>query len=303
MKKLIGVLMGLALLPVAFMAGCGNNNSGPTGPGSPTRTRTATATPTVTLTPSVTSTKTATATSISTNTLTVTATGTSTKTVTVTSTQTETPTTTATPLVTQAPVNLGSASTYAVLGASDLTNSGSTNLCGDLGLWAGTSIGAGYVFSCGGVSHVTDTAAQTAQGDLTIAMGDAAGRTNPASVSGDLGGLTITPGLYASSGTLALTGTLILDAQGDPNAVFIFQIAGTLTTATSSLVTLNGGAKATNVFWNVGTSCALGATSSFKGTIMTGTLIAFNTGAALEGRALAKTEVTMLANTISVPVP
>ncbi|HEY5038012.1 MAG TPA: ice-binding family protein, partial [bacterium] len=159
--------------------------------------------------------------------------------------------------------------------------------------------------SCGGVNHVTDTAASNAQGDLTIAYNDAAGRTTPALVAGNLGGQTLYPGLYKSTGSLEISsGDLTLDAQGNVNGVFIFQIASTLTTTPGRQVILAGGAKATNVFWQVGSMCSLDTTTVFKGTIMAHNQITLNTGAVLEGRALSQIEqVTMLSNTITKPAP
>ncbi len=215
------------------------------------------------------------------------------------------PTPTATAQAGQLPVNLNSAANFVVLAYSQVTNLGPTTLCGDLGLSPGSSAGGGYVMSCGGVKHVTDTTAANAKGDLTIAYTDAAGRTNPALIAGNLGGRTLFPGLYKSTGTLSITsGNLILDAQGDPNAVFIFQIASTLIVSSGRQVILSGGAKATNVFWQVGSSCSLGTTVHFKGTILAHTQITLNTGAVLEGRALSQIEqVTMLSNTITKPAP
>jgi hypothetical protein len=183
---------------------------------------------------------------------------------------------------------------------------------GNLGVWAGTSVtgfqgivpgGPGIVH---GNIHAGDAAAQTAQGDLTTAYNDAAGRTlAPVDVSNaDLGGLTLAPGLYKSTGTLALTGTVTLDAQGDVNGVWIFQVASSLNTATGSQVILSGGAKASNVFWQVGSSATLGTTTVFKGTIMANQSISLANGATLDGRALARiASVTMDSNTITIPAP
>jgi hypothetical protein len=148
--------------------------------------------------------------------------------------------------------------------------------------------------------------AQIAQGDLTTAFNDAAGRTlAPIDVANaDLGGRTLAPGLYKSTGTLALTGTVVLDAQGDVNGVWIFQIASSLGTATGSAVVLVGGAKASNIFWQVGTSATLATTTAFKGTIMADQSITLAHGATLEGRALARiATVTMDANAIIIPAP
>jgi succinate dehydrogenase/fumarate reductase flavoprotein subunit len=124
--------------------------------------------------------------------------------------------------------------------------------------------------------------------------------------SGELGGLTLTPGLYRSGiSSFAITAMdLTLDAQGDADAVFIFQTSSsTLTIANGRAVVLAGGAKASNVFWSVGTQAIIGTTALVKGTILSGTSISMNTGAQLEGRALASAAVTLLSNTITVPAP
>jgi hypothetical protein len=141
---------------------------------------------------------------------------------------------------------------------------------------------------------------------LTIAFNDAAGRTVGAIlVAGNLGGQTLTPGLYESTSSLEISsGDLTLDAQGDPNAVFIFQMASTLTTTVGRQVLLSGGAKAANVVWQVGSSATLGTGSVFKGNILALASITVTTGAAVEGRLLARTgAVTLDANTITIPAP
>src|SRR5207302_7474469 len=145
-----------------------------------------------------------------------------------------------------------------------------------------------------------------AEADLTTAFNDAAGRTLCAvTVAGNLGGQTLTPGLYKSTSTLAISsGDLTLDAQGDPDAVFIFQMASTLTTTSGRAVILSGGAKATNVFWQVGSSATLGTGSVFKGNILALASITVTTGATVEGRLLARTApVTLDTNTIKIPAP
>jgi len=222
-----------------------------------------------------------------------------------TPTRTFTPGPTATPQAAQAAVNLNSAASFVVLAYTQITNSGPSTLCGDVGLSPGSAGGGGYVLACGGVAHITDTAAGVAQGDLTTAYNDAAGRTTPALVAGNLGGRTLYPGLYKSSGSLEVSsGDLTLDAQGNPNGVFIFQVASTLTTTPGRAVILAGGAKAANVFWQVGSQCNLDTTTSFKGTIMAHNQITLNTGVVLEGRALSQIEqVTLLSNTITKPAP
>jgi formylmethanofuran dehydrogenase subunit C len=139
---------------------------------------------------------------------------------------------------------------------------------------------------------------------LTTAYNDAAGRTvNPITVAGNLGGLTLPAGLYKSTSSLAISsGDLTL--TGDANAVFIFQMASTLTTTSGRAVILAGGAKSTNVFWQVGSSATLGTTSVFKGTIMANQSITLNTGASLNGRALARIGgVTLNGNAVVMPTP
>ena len=209
-------------------------------------------------------------------------------------------------------VALGSAAGFAVLAGATVTSTGNTEVTGDVGVWAGSSVTgfAGIVPGGPGIVHGTinagNSAAQIAQGDLTTAYNDAAGRTlAPVDVANaDLGGRTLFPGLYKSSGTLALTGNVTLDAQGDQNAVFIFQIASALNTATGSQVILSGNARAANVYWQVGSSAVLATTTAFKGTIMADQSISLATGATLEGRALARIgAVTLDANVITIPTP
>jgi hypothetical protein len=149
-----------------------------------------------------------------------------------------------------------------------------------------------------------DAVATQAQLDLITVYDDIAGRTAGAvTLSGNLGGQTLTPGLYTSTSSLAIaSGNLTLDAQGDTNAVFIIQIGSTLTTASGSQVILSGGAQAANIFWQVGSSATLGTNSVFEGTLLAGQSITLMTGATLEGRALALTgAVTLEGGTITIP--
>ncbi|WP_199183892.1 ice-binding family protein [Cryobacterium sp. Y57] len=202
----------------------------------------------------------------------------------------------------EAPVGLGTVGTYAVLGGQAVTNTGSSVLGGDLGVSPGTSIPGFPPGLYRGTKHAADAQAAQAQSDLLIAYDDAAGRAPTAGVADDLVGRTLTAGVYKSTGPLALSGTLTLDGQGDPNAVFIFQIASTLITASASSVTILNGAQACNVYWQVGTSATLGTASSFKGTIMALTSIAVNTSTVVEGRALARNgEVTLNNNVFTMP--
>ena len=154
----------------------------------------------------------------------------------------------------------------------------------------------------GGVQNVANPAALQAKSDLVTAYNDAAGQTPATPVAAAaLGGLTLTAGVY-SGGALDLTGTVTLDAQGDSGAVFIFQAASTLITASASQVKLVNGASACNVFWKVGSSATLGTTTSFKGTILALTSITLNTGATVDGRMLARNgAVTLDSNTVTTP--
>jgi hypothetical protein len=201
----------------------------------------------------------------------------------------------------QATVPLAGASGFAVLAGSSVTNTGATHITGDLGLSPGTSVGGFPPGVLVGTLHINDVSANQAKLDLTAAYNDAAGRTSTdmVTLSGNIGGLTLTPGLYKSTSSLSISsGDLTLDARGNPNAVFIIQIASTLTTTAGRKVILSGGALASNVFWQVGSSATFGTTSVFKGTILTMQSVTFNTGATLDGRALARTGgVTMAGNT------
>ncbi|UFU07254.1 ice-binding family protein [Ruania halotolerans] len=199
-------------------------------------------------------------------------------------------------------VGVGTAQSYSVLGGQTVTNTGPTTLGADLGVSPGTAITGFPPGTLGGTVHAGDAPAAQAQSDLVIAYDDAAGRAPTASVSGDLVGQTLTDGVYNSSGPLELSGTLTLDAQGDPNSVFIFQVASTLITATSSDVALINGAQACNVFWQVGSSATLGTGSTFIGTIMALTSISVTTGTVVEGRALARNgQVSLDTNVFTTP--
>jgi hypothetical protein len=206
----------------------------------------------------------------------------------------------------QTTVALGSAAGFAVLAGSTVTNIGGTTVTGDLGVSPGTAVTGFPPGTVVGTIHAGDSTGAGAIANLTIAYNDAAGRTLcPTTVAGNLGGLTLTPGLYKSTSGLEISsGDLTLDAQGDVNAVFIFQMASTLTTATGLHVILAGGAKASNVFWQVGSSATLGTNSAFVGTIMADQSISLNTGATLDGRALARIgAVTLDTNSVTKPAP
>ena len=205
-----------------------------------------------------------------------------------------------------AAVPLATAGSFLVLGGSTVTNTGLTVISGgDVGVSPGASI-TGFPPGVvnGGTLHGGATAPEaTAQSDLTIAYNDAAGRTtNAINLSGDLTGLTLAPGLYNSTSSLAISGAVTLSALGNPNATWIIQMASTLTTGPGSQVILSGGAKASNIIWQVGTSATLGTNSVFKGTIMADQSITVNTGASVNGRVLARIgAVTLDTNAIAAP--
>lgn len=200
-------------------------------------------------------------------------------------------------------VSLGTAANFAVLAGSTVTNTGPTTINGDLGLSPGTAVTGFPPGQVIGTVHAADGSASQAKNDLATAYDDAAGRSTTATVPVELGGTTKTPGVYESpAGTFGITGTLTLDAQGDPNAVFIFKAASTLITASASSVTLVNGARSSNVFWKVGSSATLGTYSILRGNVMALASITVTTGVTLDGRALARTAaVTLDSDTITIP--
>jgi uncharacterized repeat protein (TIGR01451 family) len=202
-------------------------------------------------------------------------------------------------------VPLGTAANFAVLAGSTVTSTGPTIINGDLGLSPGTSVTGFPPAQVNGTIHAADSLALQAQADLTGAYDAAAARPVTATVPVELGGTTETPGTYHSAaGTFGITGTLTLDAQGNPDAVFIFQAASTLITAAASNVNLINGAQASNVFWVVGSSATLGTNSALQGNVLALTSITVTTGTTIDGRALALNgAVTLDTNTITAPIP
>jgi len=204
----------------------------------------------------------------------------------------------------QKPISLGAAAKFAILAATTVSSSGPTAVNGHLGVSPGTTATGSLKVS--GMIHAGGNSAAQAQDDLTGAYNDLAGRTVGALiVGGNLGGLTLTPGLYKSTSSLEISsGDLTLDARGDTNAIFIFQMLSTFITTSSRQVILSGGARAANIYWQVGSSATLGPNSVFKGNILALTSITLQNGATVEGRLMARTaRVTLDTNTISLPGP
>lgn len=198
-------------------------------------------------------------------------------------------------------VDLGTASNYGVLAGSTVTNTGSSTITGDVGVSPGLAITGFPPGLVNGTIHAGDASALQAQNDLTTAYNDAAGRAPTGTIAtGTLGGLTLVAGTYSSAGfALDLTGVITLNAQGNANAVWIFQAGSSLITASNSSVLLINGAQACHVFWQVGSSATLGTNSSFQGNILANTSITANTGAVITGRLLARNgAVTLDTNTI-----
>ncbi len=217
---------------------------------------------------------------------------------------------------TQAPVNLGTAGNFVILSKSGITNVPTSAITGNIGTSpiTGASITGLGCSEVNGTIYTVDAAGPAcrlvdpvlltaAVSDMQTAYTDAAGRTSPDHTelgAGNIGGMTLTPGLYKwGTGVKIPPGGVTL--SGGANDVWIFQIAQDLTVDNGAKVTLSGGAQARNIFWQVAGKTTLGTTSDFKGIILSKTLISLNTGATLNGRALAQTAVTLNANVITAP--
>jgi hypothetical protein len=197
---------------------------------------------------------------------------------------------------------LGTAGSFAVLGSSTVTNTGPTIVNGDLGVSPGTAVtGFPPGIVLGGTIHLNDGLAGTAQSDITTAYNNLAGQACNINLTGiNLGGLTLTPGTYCFSSSAQLTGTLTLNAQGNPGAVWVFQIGSTLTTASGSRVAFINGGQACGAFWQVGSSATLGTATSFSGNILALASITMTTGANSAGALFARNgAVTLDTNNVS----
>lgn len=201
-----------------------------------------------------------------------------------------------------APVNLATVGPFAVLSGAAVTNTGPSVLNGDLGVAPGTSLsGFGFPAVVNGATHDNDAVAAQAQLDLIAAYDVAAGQPIPPAndLTGiDLGGLQLGAGAYRFTSSAQLTGTLTLDAAGDPSAQFVFEIGSTLTTASASSVVLINGASPCNVHWQVGSSATLGTTTAFQGNLMALSDISVNNGTTVLGRLLARNGQVSLINTV-----
>ena len=204
----------------------------------------------------------------------------------------------------QAAPSLGAAQRFAVLGGSTVTSTGASVLTGDLGVSPGTAV-TGFPpgrFASGAI-HSADAPALAAQNAVTTAYNGLVGQACTRDLTGqDLGGQALTAGVYCFSASAQLTGKLTLNAQGNANAVFIFKMGSTLTTASASSVVLTNGGSAANLFWQVGSSATLGTTTSFAGNILALTSITVTTGATVTGRTLARNgAVTLDTNAVTAP--
>jgi methionine-rich copper-binding protein CopC len=212
--------------------------------------------------------------------------------------------------IAQAPINLGRAGAFAVMATASITGTGPTEINGDVGLNPGTAQGIPPA-EVNGTIHIDDQTIINAQADLLAAYNDAVSRSvTSENLPGNMGGLTFTPGLYTNSTSVLIEGAgpdndVTLDAQGDPNAIFIFKMGSTLTTGPGAEVILTGGAKASNVFWQVGTSATLNTTTIFYGNILASVTITVDTGSIVTGRLLAGSNsdgsVTIDASTVTLP--
>ncbi|GHH64146.1 hypothetical protein GCM10017673_06310 [Streptosporangium violaceochromogenes] len=200
-----------------------------------------------------------------------------------------------------APVSIGTAAPFGVLGGTSVSNTNSTTVTGDLGVSPGSTVTGFPPGTVTGTVHANDATATQAKSDLTSAYNDVSGRTPDATLATQLGGTTRNPGVYNSTtGPFTMTGTLTLDAQGDPDAVFVFQ-ATSLTTSNVANVALLRGAQADNVFWQVSGTATLGTSSTFRGNVLAQGAVTVSTGAAVFGRVFSLGSSVTTQGTASLP--
>lgn len=198
---------------------------------------------------------------------------------------------------------LGTAENFAVLGGQSVTNTGATNVTGNMGVSPGTAITGFPPGILIGETHTADAVALLAQSDINTAWNTLAGQACNTDLTGqDLGGLTLTQGVYCFSSSAQLTGPLILDAQGDPAATWVFQVATGLNTASDASVSVINSGSACNVYWQVGSSATIGANNNFVGNIVALTSISLGVSTDISGRALAHIgSITMETNDLTLP--
>jgi RNA polymerase sigma factor (sigma-70 family) len=194
----------------------------------------------------------------------------------------------AVPVVPVPALPLGASASFGVLAGAGITNTGLSAITGDIGAFPTVAITGLASLTIGGTNQAGTAVTQQAKADLATAYAASAGKASTATISGDIGGRTLGPGIYDAASSIGLTGTLTLDGHGDPNAVFILRAGSTLITASASQVALVNGARSCNVFWQVGSSATLGTGSTFRGSILALTSITVTTGVTIDGRVLAR---------------
>lgn len=198
---------------------------------------------------------------------------------------------------------LGTAGTFAVVGASTVTNTGPSVINGDLGVSPGAAVVGFPPGTVLGTIHAANAAALNAQNDITTLFNALGAQACDLNISGtNLGGLTLTPGVYCFSTSAFLTGTLTLDGLGNPGAVWVFQTGSTLITATGATVAYTNAGRACGTFWQVGSSATLGTNTSFSGNVVAQASITLNTGSRNEGALFARTGAVTLDNNVVTTV-
>ncbi|KAF2851328.1 hypothetical protein T440DRAFT_394864, partial [Plenodomus tracheiphilus IPT5] len=196
-----------------------------------------------------------------------------------------------------AQINLGTTAGFGVIARTAVTNTGNTVIAGSLGIYPNTESSiTGFPPGRSGTIYAGNGVADQAQADARAAYNTAASLASTASITADLGGQTLVAGTYTSGSSVQITGPLTLDAQNDPNALFVFQIGTTLTTASASSIVLVNGARACNVFFQVGSSATLGSTTIFNGNILALASISLGDGATVNGGLYALTGAVTLIN-------